>query len=156
MSNTYNFYIYQTKFGYFKISYENKAITGVERMTEPSQNKGTRNYLSDETIKEINEYFEGKRKCFEVPLHFEGTEFQKKVWNQLLTIPYGQTRSYKQIAIEINKPKAYRAVGNASNKNPIGIIAPCHRVIGSNGNLVGYAGGLEMKKKLLQLEKKYS
>lgn len=105
------------------------------------------------TMRELQEYFEGKRKEFTVPLAMEGTEFQKKVWNALLKIPYGQTCSYKEIAIQIGSPGACRAVGMANNRNPIPILVPCHRVIGADGRLTGYAGGLDMKEKLLKLER---
>ena len=105
-----------------------------------------------ETQKQLNEYFEGQRQVFDLPLDFEGTEFQQKVWQALLTIPFGETRSYKQIAEQIGNVKAVRAVGAANGKNPISIIAPCHRVVGANGKLVGFAGGLENKDGLLQLE----
>ncbi|QVK20770.1 methylated-DNA--[protein]-cysteine S-methyltransferase [Mycoplasmatota bacterium] len=103
--------------------------------------------------KELTEYFQGKRKEFTFNLIIEGTDFQKKVWLALLKIPYGETRSYKDIAISIGKPNASRAVGNANNKNKIAIAIPCHRVIGSNKKLVGYAGGIELKDYLLSLEK---
>ena len=105
-----------------------------------------------ETQKQLNEYFEGQRQVFDLPLDFEGTEFQQKVWQALLTIPFGETRSYKQIAEQIGNVKAVRAVGAANGKNPISIIAPCHRVVGANGKLVGFAGGLENKDVLLKLE----
>ena len=105
-----------------------------------------------ETQKQLNEYFSGQRKGFDLPLDFEGTEFQEKVWQALLTIPFGETRSYKQIAEQIGNVKAVRAVGAANGKNPISIIAPCHRVVGANGKLVGFAGGLENKDILLKLE----
>lgn len=103
---------------------------------------------------ELEEYFDGKRKEFDLPLKQEGTEFQKKVWNALSKIPYGETRTYKEIAKMIGNEKASRAVGMANNKNNIPIIIPCHRVIGSNGKLVGYALGLDMKQYLLDLESK--
>ncbi|HET6785966.1 MAG TPA: methylated-DNA--[protein]-cysteine S-methyltransferase [Erysipelotrichaceae bacterium] len=103
--------------------------------------------------KQFTEYEEGARKVFDLPLHIKGTEFQKKVWNALLEIPYGETRSYQEIAIQIGNPKAVRAVGGACNRNPIGIIVPCHRVVGKNGSLTGYAGGLDYKKLLLEKEK---
>ena len=109
----------------------------------------------DKALKQMNEYFSGKRKTFDLPLYFEGTEFQKSVWNELRKIPYGITVSYKDIAEGINNEKAVRAVGNANNKNKIMIIVPCHRVIGKNGKLVGFAGGLDKKEFLLEHEKKF-
>jgi len=105
-----------------------------------------------ETERQLNDYFSGKLKKFSVKLDFAGTEFQKKVWKALLTIPFGETRSYGQIAKQIGSPKAVRAVGAANGKNPISIITPCHRVIGSNGKLTGFAGGLETKAHLLGIE----
>ena len=104
------------------------------------------------TAQQLNEYFNGTRKVFNLPLDFYGTEFQRQVWHALLTIPYGETRSYLQIAQQINNEKSVRAVGAANGKNPISIITPCHRVIGSSGKLTGFAGGLEAKAFLLQLE----
>ncbi|MCL6246295.1 methylated-DNA--[protein]-cysteine S-methyltransferase [Acinetobacter sp. ANC 4945] len=105
------------------------------------------------TAQQLNEYFTGKRQQFDLPLDFEGTAFQQQVWQALLTIPFGETRSYKQIAEQIGNVKAVRAVGAANGKNPISIIAPCHRVVGANGKLVGFAGGLENKEILLKIEK---
>ena len=116
------------------------------------EEKDTR--LLKEAEKQLEEYFSLKRKQFNLPYKQEGTTFMKKVWNALQEIPYGETRSYKQIAEEIGKPKAVRAVGMANNKNKIPIIIPCHRVIGSNGKLIGYALGLDVKKYLLDLESK--
>lgn len=110
--------------------------------------------LLKEAEKQLEEYFSLKRKQFNLPYKQEGTTFMKKVWNALQEIPYGETRSYKQIAEEIGKTKAVRAVGMANNKNKIPIIIPCHRVIGSNGKLIGYALGLDVKKYLLDLESK--
>ena len=107
-----------------------------------------------EVEKQLKEYFEGKRTKFEIPLNPKGTEFMKKVWKELLKIPYGETRTYKEIAKKTGNSKASRAVGMANNKNPIPIIIPCHRVIGSNNKLVGYALGLDMKQYLLDLERK--
>ena len=106
-----------------------------------------------ETQKQLTEYFAGKRQQFDLPLDFAGTEFQKKVWQALLNIPFGETRSYREIAEQVGNIKAVRAVGAANGKNPISIIAPCHRVVGANGKLVGFAGGLENKDILLELEK---
>lgn len=105
-----------------------------------------------ETARQLNEYFAGQRRQFDLPLDFEGTAFQQKVWQALLSIPFGETRSYKQIAEQIGHAKAMRAVGAANGKNPISIIAPCHRVVGANGKLVGFAGGLENKSILLEIE----
>lgn len=105
-----------------------------------------------EASKQLGEYFEGKRKKFGVKLDFCGTEFQRKVWAALVTIPFGETRSYAQIAQQVGSSKAVRAVGAANGRNPISIIAPCHRVIGSHGKLTGFAGGLEVKAFLLGLE----
>ena len=102
---------------------------------------------------QLREYFDGKRKTFDLPLAPRGTEFQLTVWKALQAIPYGKTCSYGQLADKIGNPKACRAVGMANNRNPITIIIPCHRVIGSNGNLTGYAGGLDLKDKLIMLEK---
>ncbi len=107
-----------------------------------------------EAKKQLTEYFAGNLQKFSLRLDFAGTDFQKKVWNALLTIPFGQTRSYAQIAQQVGSPKAVRAVGAANGKNPISIIAPCHRVIGSNGKLTGFAGGLEAKALLLGIEGK--
>ncbi|OYO29849.1 methylated-DNA--[protein]-cysteine S-methyltransferase [Janthinobacterium sp. PC23-8] len=105
-----------------------------------------------QTQQQLREYFAGMRQQFEVPLDFMGTDFQKQVWQALLTIPFGQTRSYGEIARQIGRPAAVRAVGAANGKNPISIIAPCHRVIGATGALTGFAGGLEAKQTLLALE----
>ena len=105
-----------------------------------------------ETERQLKEYFAGRRKIFDLKLDFAGTEFQKKVWQALLAIPFGETRSYTQIANQIGSPKAVRAVGAANGRNPISIIAPCHRVVGSTGKLTGFAGGLEAKARLLELE----
>jgi len=108
--------------------------------------------LIKKTIKQLDEYFNKKRKTFDLPLDLKGTEFQKKVWEELLKIPFGKTLSYGQLAAKTGNPKASRAVGMANNRNPIPIIIPCHRVIGSDGSLTGYAGGLELKKFLLEHE----
>jgi methylated-DNA-[protein]-cysteine S-methyltransferase len=105
-----------------------------------------------ETRRQLTEYFSGGRRVFTLELDFQGTPFQRKVWRALLTIPYGETRSYGQIADQIGSPAAVRAVGAANGKNPISIIAPCHRVIGASGKLTGFAGGLQAKDYLLRLE----
>ncbi len=104
------------------------------------------------TAAQLAEYFAGERRVFDLPLDFRGTDFQKSVWAQLLTIPFGETRSYGEIARNLGAPTASRAVGAANGRNPISIIAPCHRVVGASGSLTGFAGGLESKAFLLQLE----
>jgi methylated-DNA-[protein]-cysteine S-methyltransferase len=105
-----------------------------------------------EAERQLGAYFAGTLTAFTIPLDFAGTDFQKSVWHALLTIPFGETRSYAEIARQIGRPSAVRAVGAANGKNPISIIAPCHRVIGSNGALTGFAGGLKAKERLLGLE----
>jgi len=104
---------------------------------------------------QLNEYFAGKRSRFDLPVLPSGTAFQKRVWDAVSAIPYGETRTYKEIAVQAGNPLAARAVGMANNRNPIAIVIPCHRVIGHNGSLVGYGGGLDLKAYLLELEKQY-
>ncbi len=113
-----------------------------------------RNFITNNTVRQLKEYFDGDRKVFDLPLKLDGTPFQVMCWNALIDIPYGETRSYQDQAISIDNQKAVRAVGGANNKNKIGIIIPCHRVIGKNGSLTGYFSGIEHKKYLLDLEKK--
>jgi methylated-DNA-[protein]-cysteine S-methyltransferase len=108
--------------------------------------------LIKKTANQLDEYFSKKRKKFDIPIELDGTDFQKKVWEALQNIPYGETRSYGEIASVTGNSKASRAVGMANNRNPIAIIVPCHRVIGHDGSLTGYAGGLELKQALLDLE----
>ena len=110
------------------------------------------NQFLNETEKQLKAYFAGQLKKFTVPLDFNGTDFQKSVWAALLTIPFGETRSYGEIARQIGRPEASRAVGAANGRNPISIITPCHRVLGSHGRLTGFAGGLDAKDHLLRLE----
>jgi methylated-DNA-[protein]-cysteine S-methyltransferase len=149
-----NHIIVETAIGDIFIAEKQGAVThlllpGEER---PAGTAEARTELLLKAADELREYFEGKRKSFDLPLSPQGTAFQKSVWNSLLQIPYGETRSYKQIAGAVGCPAGYRAVGGANNRNPIAIIIPCHRVIGANGSLVGYGGGLELKKYLLALE----
>ena len=108
--------------------------------------------LLEKAARELEEYFAGQRREFDLPLSPAGTEFQRSVWKALLTIPYGQTASYGQIAARVGNPKASRAVGMANNRNPISIFIPCHRVVGADGSLTGYGGGLPIKEYLLKLE----
>ena len=117
-------------------------------------NEKTASSVLKEAFRQLDEYFDGKRTEFDLPLAPQGTPFMKSVWEALCDIPYGETATYKDIAIAVGSPKAYRAVGMANNRNPIGIIVPCHRVIGCSGKLVGYAGGTDLKYKLLRLENK--
>ncbi|MDA8792141.1 methylated-DNA--[protein]-cysteine S-methyltransferase [Bacteriovoracaceae bacterium] len=104
---------------------------------------------------ELKKYFAGNLKNFKIPLDLEGTPFQLKVWQELKKIPYGKTMSYKELATKVGNPNASRAVGGANGKNPVGVIIPCHRVIGASGKLTGFAGGVVVKSKLLKIEKKY-
>lgn len=126
----------------------------VDQTYEPNRDDWTPddNAFPD-VIEQLEAYFAGDRTEFELELDLLGTEFQRRVWAALLTIPYGETRSYGEIARQIGAPGAFRAVGLANGHNPIGIIVPCHRVIGSNGSLTGYGGGLDRKKALLEMEK---
>ncbi|MDD2693593.1 MAG: methylated-DNA--[protein]-cysteine S-methyltransferase [Candidatus Gracilibacteria bacterium] len=114
------------------------------------------NLILTQTKKELSEYFAGIRKTFSIPLEFYGTDFQEKSWQALRMIPYGETRNYLEQATMIGNPKAVRAIGGANHRNPIIIIIPCHRVIGKNKSLTGYAGGIERKKWLLEHERKYN
>ena len=145
---------YQTKIGRIKIAQEGDAIVEIN-VTDSEKESERETTLIKKTIKELKEYLEGKRKIFDIPIDTQGTEFQEKVWNALLEIPYGETKSYEDIAKMVGCPKGARAVGMANHNNKIIIIIPCHRVIGKNGKLVGYAGGLPVKEKLLQIESNY-
>ncbi len=149
-----NFAIYEFEIGLIKITYECEKVISIKKVlsNEEITDFGVETALTDKVYFELGEYFAGKRKIFTFPVELRGTEFQVKVWNALCEIPYGETRSYKDIAIAIGNEKASRAVGMANNKNPILIAVPCHRVIGANKKLVGYAGGLDMKELLLNLE----
>lgn len=118
--------------------------------------KAAKNLILSRAKKQLHEYFSGKRKTFDIPIHFEGTKFQKRVWNSLRKIPYGKTQSYSGLAKTVGSPKACRAVGAANSKNPISIIVPCHRVIGADGKLVGFGGGLNNKEVLLNLESSWN
>ena len=118
----------------------------VQRTSEPCSE------LLQEACRQLDEYFQGKRKNFELPLSYSGTPFQESVWRALQNIPYGETRSYEDIAVKIGNPKAVRAVGQANNRNPILLLIPCHRVIHKNGDISGFACGIETKKYLLDLE----
>lgn len=159
-------YIYETKIGKILIAQDQQGITEVSIVTaqdtESDSKVSRRNCeyqfqeteLIKETRRQLLEYLEGDRTEFTVSLNPKGTNFQKKVWEALRAIPYGETRSYKQIACSIGNEKAVRAIGGANHVNPIMCIIPCHRVIGADGSLVGYAGGLQVKEQLLNMEKR--
>lgn len=148
------FWYYDTMVGKLTLAEDGRGITritfGEDSLPDSFEQKKTS--LIDEVIKQLGEYFDRKRFAFDFPLSLHGTEFEKKVWNALLTIPYGQTRSYGDIAAQVGSPKACRAVGRANGMNHIAIVIPCHRVIGANGTLTGYSAGLDKKKILLDLE----
>lgn len=150
-----NYVIYETEIGLISIGYVDDSIVYFKKVDAVSISGSKKNELTDRAYSQLVEYLNGERKIFDFKYSLRGTEFQKKVWKELCNIPYGETRTYKEIAISIGKPNVYRAVGLANNKNPVTIVVPCHRVVGSSGELVGYAGGLDMKKKLLSLEKKH-
>ena len=156
MDTKYIFY-YNTPVGILGIVEKDSMITNVFfGKTQLKENIIIKeSELIKMTITELDEYFNGKRKSFSVKLNPFGTKFQRAVWDELIKIPYGETVSYKRIAENRGHDKAYRAVGLANHLNPIPIMIPCHRVIGSNGKLRGYAGGMRIKKLLLDLEKSY-
>lgn len=144
--------IYHSPVGNIQLDWEDGAVTALKN-ADANIHADAPNELTKLVFRQLGEYFSGTRKTFDFPYRLHGTPFQERVWAVLREIPYGETRSYKDIAEAIGRPKAFRAVGMANHANPIFIVIPCHRVIGTNGNLVGYGGGLEMKKALLELEK---
>lgn len=146
--------IFSGPLGMMKICDDEKGITEVS-FVEKEEETEPKTALERKAIEELREYFEGKRKEFDLPLSYRGTDFQVRDWKALMEIPYGETRSYKQIAEAAGSPKAFRAVGSANHKNRICIIIPCHRVINADGSLGGYGGGVEHKKQLLELERTY-
>jgi methylated-DNA-[protein]-cysteine S-methyltransferase len=144
----------ETPLGELFVGYNSKGIERIDFINKPLINFSVNidNLHFIKCYHQLKEYFSGYRKEFGIQLNAQGTAFQKKVWTQLLTIPYGQTLSYQQIAIELGDPKMTRAVATAIAKNPILLLIPCHRVIGKNGKLTGFSGGLDRKRRLLQLE----
>lgn len=142
---------YDFKFGMLKIGYTDTAIISFYRVDQ-IDGDDEHSALSDQTFEQVCEYLKGERLVFDFPYELRGTEFQQKVWDALCQIPYGETRTYKDVATMVGNPKSSRAVGMANNRNPLMIVVPCHRVVGSSGKLVGYAGGLGMKESLLELE----
>ena len=145
---------YTSPVGLLKITTHNDCLTSIHFQLDGDVILPTTGLFS-EICQQLDEYFSKRRKTFTLPLQLNGTSFQTNVWESLQTIPYGQTQTYKLIAEKIGNPKAVRAVGQAIHRNPIPIIIPCHRVIGSNGSLTGYAAGLEIKQYLLHLENAY-
>ena len=152
MSNRH-YACYQTPVGPLKMGYEGDTLVALKRV-EIESDDGQKTPLTEQINQEFSEYFEGKRQRFTFKYRLSGTPFQMKVWQTLLEIPYGETCTYKDIAQKIGNAKAARAVGAANHNNPIMIVVPCHRVIGSQGKLVGYDGGLDMKAALLLLEQR--
>lgn len=142
---------YEAPCGLLEIVANDKGVTSilfVKKRTGRTRN----NPHTTSCAQQLHEYFNKDRKTFSVPLDLHGTDFQKRVWNELLNIPFGKTISYMQMAINLGDKKCIRAAGTANGRNPVSIIVPCHRVIGSNGDLVGYGGGMDKKKALLELE----
>ena len=155
----YSFY-YETIIGRIRISEDGTGITKLILQCEaneviPSEETLCETELIKRAAGQLIEYLEGTRTEFTVPLHLKGTKFQVKVWEALITIPYGETRSYKQIAEAIQSPRACRAVGMANHNNPVLLMVPCHRVIGADGSLTGFGAGLDVKKSLLDIEKTF-
>jgi len=149
-------YFYDFPLGRIGIAEEGGAVTNVffGNTVKPVEFETEETRFLKRAAEQLFQYFAGERRVFDLPLAPEGTSFERAVWNALLAIPYGETRTYGQIAAALQKPKASRAVGRANGRNPISIFIPCHRVIGADGSLTGYAGGVEMKKALLLLEGK--
>ncbi|GAA0764647.1 methylated-DNA--[protein]-cysteine S-methyltransferase [Clostridium subterminale] len=144
---------YDFEFGILKIGYTDTAIIFLKQVDQIDVDN-EHSTLSDLAFDQVREYLKGHRRTFDFPYELHGTEFQKKVWNALCQVPYGETCTYKEIASVVGNSKASRAVGMANNKNPLMVVVPCHRIVGTDGNLIGYAGGLDMKKALLELERK--
>lgn len=147
-------YTYPTDIGNITITEKHGSITGVYFATDkqPENMEQQETPLLKEAAKQLKSYLDGRLREFSLPLTPDGTAFMKQIWKALCEIPYGETASYKEIAAKIGNPKAYRAVGLANNRNPIPLFIPCHRVIGTDGSLTGYRGGLELKNRLLRLE----
>ncbi|OQX88427.1 cysteine methyltransferase [candidate division KSB1 bacterium 4484_87] len=146
---------YDSPIGMVEIVGTNEMITGIYFRENPTSAESSNSPALIECRNQLIAYFTGKLQKFDLPLSYSGTDFQMQVWNALREIPYGETISYSQLAQRINRPKAVRAVGGANHRNPISIVVPCHRVIGADGKMVGYGGGLWRKVWLLEHEKKY-
>lgn len=150
-----NSYTYSTPLGKITLIEDNGFLTHLffSETTEPIDCSYEKSALLDKSNTQLQEYFNGERTTFDLPLRPEGTAFMHTVWHALVDIPYGTTVSYKDIAVKIDHPKAYRAVGMANNRNPLPIFIPCHRVIAANGSMCGYGAGIPIKEYLLQLER---
>lgn len=146
---------FKSPIGILKIEATQTKLISVQ-LTDYTKTVDNSNEMTKKCEMQLREYFCGKRRIFNLPIEFKGTEFQKKVWRELCKIPYGKTVSYQEIAQKIGKKKAVRAVGTAIGKNPIAIIVPCHRVISANGKIGGYAYGIDKKQKLLDLERNFN
>ncbi len=147
--------IIKTPLGYTKITGDNDGIASVTVLNSEEQISDIIPESLEDCVYQLNEYFEGKRQFFDLNLNPQGTDFQKTIWEALLTIPYGKTMSYLELSKQLGDVKAIRAVANANGKNPLWIIVPCHRIIGTDGSLTGYAGGLHRKQWLLEHESPY-
>lgn len=148
--------VFNSPIGLIQLTIENDYLIKVDFIEDKEIYQDEINELMQKCKTQLSEYFEGKRFVFDLPIKLNGSEFQKKVWNEVSKISFGKTKSYLQIAEQIGDKNSIRAVGLANAQNPIPIIIPCHRVIGSDGKLVGYAGGLQRKKWLINHEAKYS
>ena len=145
--------LYPCPFGFFRIVEEEDAVVAIDVVKE-RQEEERPSEVTDLAARELHEYLEGERRAFTFPYRLVGTPFRLQVWKELEKVPYGETTTYKRLAEAIGRPGAYHAVGGAVGANPLGIVVPCHRVIGTNGSLTGYAWGLPMKEALLELERR--
>ena len=145
--------LYPCPFGFFRIVEEEDAVVAIDVVKE-RQEEERPSEVTDWAARELHEYLEGERRAFTFPYRLVGTPFRLQVWKELEKVPYGETTTYKRLAEDIGRPGAYHAVGGAVGANPLGIVVPCHRVIGTNGSLTGYAWGLPMKEALLELERR--
>ena len=159
MTTDYVYKVIDSPVGRLRLVASDKGLAGVwfersrpERVRPRGDVESGRHPVLVEAERQLREYFAGTRRAFDLQLEFIGTPFQRTVWKALLTIPFGQTRTYGQIAKQVGRPSASRAVGAANGRNPVSIVAPCHRVIGSTGALTGFGGGLDVKERLLRLE----
>ncbi|MFZ5354139.1 MAG: methylated-DNA--[protein]-cysteine S-methyltransferase [Bacillota bacterium] len=143
---------FKSPIGFVEVIASESSLLSVAFVEKEGKSIGSSAVLT-EAVKQLKEYFEGGRRDFDLPLQLDGTDFQVRSWKQLMNIPYGQTITYKELAKRVGNEKAVRAVGGANNRNKLPIVIPCHRVIGSNGKLVGFAGGLDKKEWLLEFEK---